>query len=132
MPRGHGAGFLPFLLPQVRRSGTASRGPREPLSGYVFAALQGDLPSVEEVADLRGPTVRIRQGDIAVGSHKIDAVAPQADTIRQYGAGVGYRLGRTLRLGVDALYYRRSTVNGPANDYEGMRAGVSVVYGLPQ
>jgi hypothetical protein len=62
----------------------------------------------------------------------LDEVAPQVDTIRQYGGGVGYRFGRTLRLGVDALYYRRSTVNGPANDYEGMRAGVSVVYGLPQ
>ena len=37
----HGAGFLPFLLPQVRRSGTASRGPREPRSGIPALARTG-------------------------------------------------------------------------------------------
>src|SRR6185295_2560311 len=52
------------------RSGTASRGPREPRSGHFVrraralasALLRRHLPRVEEVADPRGATLRIRHG----------------------------------------------------------------------
>ncbi len=57
---------------------------------------------------------------------------PQLDTIRQYGGGIGYRLSRTFRLGVDGLYFRRRSSNVALRDYEGLRVGASVSYGLPQ
>ena len=48
------------------------------------------------------------------------------------GAGLGYRLGETLRLGFDANYYRRTVDLNGARNYEGLRLGASVSYGLPQ
>jgi hypothetical protein len=48
------------------------------------------------------------------------------------GAGVGYRIGHTLRVGVDANYYRRQSQVSLARSYEGLRAGASISYGLPQ
>ena len=53
---------------------------------------------------------------------------------RGYVAGgvVGYRVGESLRLGVDANYYtRRSEIEG-RRDYEGLRVFGSIIYGLPQ
>ena len=48
------------------------------------------------------------------------------------GGGVGYRMGETLRLGVDANYYtRRSEVEG-RSDYEGLRVFGSISYGIRQ
>jgi putative beta-barrel porin BBP2 len=57
---------------------------------------------------------------------------PQLDRIVELGGGIGYRFGRTFRLGVDAEYYRRGSTNDVVGDYKGMRAGASVTYGLPQ
>ena len=56
----------------------------------------------------------------------------RTDTIRQYGAGVGYRLGQTLRLGFDAVRYRRQSSEFALREYEGLRFGASISYGLPQ
>lgn len=56
----------------------------------------------------------------------------QVDRIRQYGGGIGYRVGRTMRLGFDASYYRRTSSSVVQADYEGLRVGASVSYGLPQ
>ncbi len=48
------------------------------------------------------------------------------------GAGVGYRLGESLRLGVDTNYYtRRSEIEG-RRDYEGLRVFGSIIYGTQQ
>ena len=57
---------------------------------------------------------------------------PQLDTIRQYGGGIGYRLGQTFRLGIDGTYFRRRSSNVALRDFEGLRVGASVTYGLPQ
>jgi hypothetical protein len=56
----------------------------------------------------------------------------RTDTIRQYGAGVGYRLGQTLRLGFDAVQYRRQSSELALREYDGLRFGASISYGLPQ
>jgi hypothetical protein len=48
------------------------------------------------------------------------------------GGGFGYRFGRTLRVGIDANYYRRQTQLDTARNYEGLRAGATISYGLPQ
>jgi len=56
----------------------------------------------------------------------------RTDTIQQYGAGVGYRLGQTLRLGFDAVRYRRQSSELTLRQYDGLRFGASISYGLPQ
>ena len=58
--------------------------------------------------------------------------ADRVDHSWMAGAGVGYRFGDTLRLGFDANYYRRTVdqLTGSGN-YEGLRAGASISYGLP-
>jgi hypothetical protein len=52
--------------------------------------------------------------------------------IRQYGGGLGYRLGRATRLGVDVMYYSRSPSAVSRREYKGLRAGASLTYGLAQ
>ena len=56
----------------------------------------------------------------------------RTDTIQQYGAGVGYRLGQTFRLGFDAVRYRRQSSELTLRQYDGLRFGASISYGLPQ
>jgi hypothetical protein len=65
-------------------------------------------------------------------SLRLTVTTSQADTIREYGGGVGYRFGHMLRLGVDTSYYTRRSNVGPQRDFEGLRIGASVSYGLPQ
>jgi hypothetical protein len=60
------------------------------------------------------------------------ALARRVDIVSVYGGGVGYRIGETLRLGVDANYYRRVSETLAQHDYEGFRVGASFSYGLPQ
>lgn len=48
------------------------------------------------------------------------------------GAGIGYRVGQTLRIGFDANYYQRRSSSLAQHDYDGIRAGASFTYGLPQ
>jgi hypothetical protein len=50
---------------------------------------------------------------------------------KMYGLGVGYRLGESLRIGLDANYYRRRSQTSTRN-YDGFRAGMSVTYGISQ
>ncbi len=54
---------------------------------------------------------------------------PATDRGKQYGAGVGYQLGDTARIGVDATYSTRGS-NTDIRRFEGFRAGASVSYGL--
>jgi Putative beta-barrel porin 2 len=58
------------------------------------------------------------------------AAVPRADLGRVYGAGIGYRVGETLRFGVDANYYQRTSPALPLRDYQGFRVGASFSYGL--
>jgi hypothetical protein len=57
---------------------------------------------------------------------------PRVDRGRQFGGGIGYRVGRTLRVGFDVNYYRRRSAAIAANNYEGLRLGASVTYGPAQ
>jgi len=59
-------------------------------------------------------------------------LAERTDHSWQTGGGVGYRVGETLRLGFDANYYRRDANTNAARNYDGLRMGASVSYGLPQ
>jgi hypothetical protein len=53
----------------------------------------------------------------------------RTDTARILGLGVGYLIGETLRIGIDVNYLaRRSDIAG--RNYDGLRAGASVSYGL--
>jgi hypothetical protein len=57
------------------------------------------------------------------------AVSERVDRIRGYGFGVGYRLGRDLRVGFNIDKQRRTS---PITDheYEGFRYGLTSTYGL--
>jgi Putative beta-barrel porin 2 len=56
----------------------------------------------------------------------------RTDTIHQFGGGIGYWVGRTLRVGFDANYYERRSSDLAQFGYEGLRMGASVRYGLIQ
>lgn len=53
----------------------------------------------------------------------------RTDHAHQFGAGIGYVLGTTARIGFDALYSTRDAVTA-FRSYEGLRIGASVSYGL--
>jgi hypothetical protein len=59
------------------------------------------------------------------------AAPPRTDTGTQYGVGIGYRLGESFRLGVDANYFVRRSVES-FRQYDGLRVGASMSYGLSQ
>lgn len=50
----------------------------------------------------------------------------------RYGAGAGYRIGETLRLGVDIDYYARRSQSLISREFDGLRVGGSFSYGLQQ
>jgi putative beta-barrel porin BBP2 len=55
----------------------------------------------------------------------------RTDGGQSYGLGLGYLVGETLRIGFDVNYYlRRSPLT--QRNYDGLRAGVSVSYGISQ
>jgi Putative beta-barrel porin 2 len=58
--------------------------------------------------------------------------AERVDRGTVYGAGVGYRVGHTLRLGFDVNRVERRSDAQAISDYSGLRFGGSVTYGLPQ
>jgi hypothetical protein len=71
--------------------------------------------------------------DYAVIRTALLTTDPQKDRIRQYGLGFGYRVGQTIRFGVDGIYYRRrSTETSAQRDFEGLRVVASAKYGSPQ
>jgi hypothetical protein len=51
------------------------------------------------------------------------------DRVRSYGTGAGYRIGRDLRVGVNVDWSRRTSILD-LRGYDGMRYGVTVVYGV--
>ncbi len=54
------------------------------------------------------------------------------DRVVQYGGGLGYLLGNTVRLGVNVDYFKRTTESTASQPFEGLRAGMSFSYGLAQ
>jgi hypothetical protein len=57
------------------------------------------------------------------------AVSNRDDSVRMYGGGIGYHLGRELRIGVNVDRQRRSS-DAARRSYNGLRIGTSVTYGL--
>lgn len=57
------------------------------------------------------------------------AVTDRVDHVRNYGGGVGYRLGRDLRLGFNVDSSRRES-ELPSHQYSGLRYGFRMTYGL--
>jgi hypothetical protein len=57
------------------------------------------------------------------------AVADRTDYITQYGGGVGYHLGRDLRIGFNVDQQLRDSLV-ESNDYTGLRYGFAVNYGF--
>jgi hypothetical protein len=57
--------------------------------------------------------------------------AARVDRGRLYGGGLGYRIGRVLRIGFDVNYSRRLSTD-INNSYEGLRYGASISYGTVQ
>ena len=54
----------------------------------------------------------------------------RSDSGNRYGGGVGYTLGEYVRLGFDVNYMDRTSEADITRNYDGMRAGISVTYGL--
>ena len=57
------------------------------------------------------------------------AVTDRVDHVRNYGGGVGYRLGRDFRFGFNVDRARRES-ELPAHQYNGLRYGFAMSYGL--
>jgi hypothetical protein len=58
-----------------------------------------------------------------------DAVNARVDRVYRYGMGMGYRVKRDMRAGVDLDYYRRLS-HSEGRQYDSLRAGTSVTYGF--
>jgi hypothetical protein len=56
-------------------------------------------------------------------------VADRVDRVRTYGVGVGYHLGRDLRVGVNVDRSQRESAVAQ-RQYHGLRIGTAVTYGL--
>lgn len=54
----------------------------------------------------------------------------RTDRSWQLGTGIGYRVGRSLRIGFDANYVRRESPILAFRTFSGVRAGASITYGL--
>jgi hypothetical protein len=61
----------------------------------------------------------------------VETTAPErVDTIWNYGANLGYRLGRNGRVGVGVTYWRRNSTTRQARDYDGLHIGTTASYGF--
>lgn len=76
--------------------------------------------------------------EFRIGGHRLEYVmregtpvqtAADVDRIRTYGFGVGYRLGSDLRVGFNVDRQRRTSLRRD-HEYEGLRYGFGVTYGL--
>jgi hypothetical protein len=55
--------------------------------------------------------------------------AGRVDRYNTFGGGIGYRVGRDIRVGFNVDYFRRESVLY-TRDFEGLRAGAAVTYAL--
>ena len=54
----------------------------------------------------------------------------RTDTLWRIGGGLGRRVGRTARIGLDIDHVRREAPQAPARAYQGWRIGGSLTYGV--
>jgi hypothetical protein len=58
----------------------------------------------------------------------LDIAAPERiDRYQTYGGGVGYRVGRDIRVGINVDYARRESIV-PGQKYDGLRGGLAATY----
>ena len=57
---------------------------------------------------------------------------PGYDRAYTFGGGIGYRIGETLRVGVDANHYSRRSEFDSRRNYDGVRVFGSISYGIRQ
>ena len=104
----------------------------EPIQPY-YALTDLGLVVTERVTHVWDIVGRV--GRQALDYKQLKTVTPgpqRTDLIYQYGGGLGYRVGETVRLGFDAIYYRRHSSEVVLRDFKGLRFGGSISYGLPQ
>jgi hypothetical protein len=74
----------------------------------------------------RGSWYRLDYQRAETGS--LDITAPErVDKYQTYGGGVGYRVGRDIRVGLNLDYVRRESVVAGQN-YDGFRGGLAATY----
>jgi hypothetical protein len=124
-------GLTRFAI-QVRRDVEYSFDPAQPyylltgVTGSVSQAVGGPW-SIEARAGIQ--RLAYQTVDLSGSGVAGSAVAGRVDVVRSYGAGVGYKLGPSTRIGVNADYYtRRSEIF--LQQYQGLRVGSSVTYGF--
>jgi hypothetical protein len=74
---------------------------------------------------------RIGAGRLAYADREGASVAAvdRVDRVRTYGGGTGYRLGRDVRVGFNIDHTERQS-ELPQRQYEGLRYGLTLTYGL--
>jgi len=97
-----------------------------------YALTDRSLEVTERVTSRWDVVGRVGFQTLAYRNVAASTLAERTDHSWQTGGGVGYRVGETLRLGFDANYYRRDAGANVARNYDGLRMGASVSYGLPQ
>jgi hypothetical protein len=91
------------------------------VGGSIAQQIYGPLDVVGRFASRR---LNYRTRDGAEG-----VLPSQVDRVRTYGFGAGYRVGSTLRVGVDVIKDRR-TSDLASRQHEGTRIGTSVTMGF--
>ena len=82
---------------------------------------------------VRGPwDVQARAGWYRLNYQRVDttqnvAVPERVDRYTTWGGGVGYRVGRNIRVGLNLDYSRRESIV-EIQEYEGFRGGMAVTY----
>ncbi len=126
-------GLTYTLLGSTRLAGNITRGVEFSYdSDQPYYVLTGATASIEQ--QIFGPVdlvARIGAEGLEYRSRVGASVsAPdRTDRVRSYGGGVGYRMGRVFRLGFNIDQERRTSVV-PDRQYEGLRSGTSITYGL--
>jgi len=76
----------------------------------------------------RGSWYRLNYQRAETGN--VDIAAPErVDRYQTYGGGIGYRVGKDIRVGLNLDYVRRESVL-PGQNYDGLRGGVAATYVL--
>jgi hypothetical protein len=92
------------------------------LTGISVSVVQRIFGPVDLQARAGRQQLAYRNRDAAIG------LAERVDFVRSYGGGVGYRMSRDLRLGLNVDQQKRDS-GIVQRRYNGLRYGVSVTYG---
>jgi hypothetical protein len=127
------AGLTYTLLGSTRISGTVTRHvdfsydvnqPYYLLTGATISIGQQIFGPLDVVARLGADSLRYQSR-----AGVITPVPDRTDHIRSYGGGIGFHLSHDVRLGFNVDRARRTSVL-PEQQYEGLRYGTSLTYGL--